>query len=62
MSQSKSDDDWVQDALDESSKAFQMTREEVREKNLRQKGFKEFADAYYDYLRLKKKKVHWIIL
>ena len=56
MSQSKSDDNWVQDALDDSCEAFQLTREEVREmKMLRRKGFKAFADAYYDYLQLEKK-------
>ena len=57
MSQSKSDDNWVQDAYDDStSEAFQMTKEEVREmKMLRRKGFKAFADAYYDYLQLEKK-------
>ena len=53
MSQSKSDDNWVQDTLDESSEAFRMTKEEVREmKMLRRKGFNAFADAYYDYLKL----------
>ena len=63
MSQSKSDDDWVQDALDDSCEAFQLTREEVREmKMLRRKGFNAFADAYYDYLKLEKKKVRWITL
>ena len=56
MSQSKSDDNWVQDALDDSCEAFQLTREEVREmKMLRRKGFNAFADAYYDYLKLEKK-------
>jgi hypothetical protein len=56
LSQSKSDDNWVQDALSNSSEAFKMTREEVREmKKLRRKGFKTFADAYYDYLQLEKK-------
>ena len=56
MSQSKSDDNWVQDTLDESSEAFRMTKEEVREmKMLRRKGFKAFADEYYDYLQLEKK-------
>ena len=56
MSQSKSDDNWVQNTLDESSEAFRMTKEEVREmKMLRRKGFKAFADAYYDYLKLEKK-------
>ena len=56
MSQSKSDDNWVQDALDDSCEAFQLTREEVRKmKMLRRKGFNAFADAYYDYLKLEKK-------
>ena len=57
MSQSKSDDNWMQDALDDSTtKAFQMTGEEVREmQKLRRRGFKAFADAYYDYLQLEKK-------
>ena len=56
MRQSKSDDNWVQDALDDSCEAFQLTREEVREmKMLRRKGFNAFADAYYDYLKLEKK-------
>ncbi len=56
MSQSKSDDNWVQDALNDSSEAFKLTRGEVREiKKLRRKGFKAFADAYYDYLQLEKK-------
>ena len=57
MSQSKSDDNWIQDALDDSTtEAFQMTREEVREmKKLRRRGFKAFADAYYDCLQLEKK-------
>ena len=56
MRQSKSDDNWVQDALDDSCEAFQLTREEVREmKMLRRKGFKAFADAYYDYLQREKK-------
>ena len=57
MSQSKSGDNWVQDALDDSCEAFQLTREEVREmKMLRRKGFNAFADAYYDYLKLEKKR------
>ena len=55
MSQSKSDDNWVQDASDDSCEAFQLTREEVREmKMLRRKGFNAFADAYYDYPKLEK--------
>ena len=57
MSQSKSEDNWLQDSLNEStSEVFQMTREEVREiKILKRKGFKDFADAYYEYLLLEKK-------
>lgn len=57
MSQSKSEDNWLQDSLNEStSEVFQMTREEVREiKILKRKGFKDFADAYYEYLQLEKK-------
>ena len=56
MSQSKSEDNWLQDTMDDStSEAFKMTKEEVREiKKLKRKGFKEFADAYYEYLRLEK--------
>jgi hypothetical protein len=57
LSQSKSEDHWLQDSLNEStSEVFQMTREEVREiKILKRKGFKDFADAYYEYLQLEKK-------
>jgi len=57
LSQSKSEDNWLQDSLNEStSEVFQMTREEVREiKMLKLKGFKDFADAYYEYLQLEKK-------
>lgn len=57
MSQSKSEDNWLQDTLDDStSEAFKMTNIEVREiKMLRRKGFKHFADAYYEYLQLEKK-------
>ena len=64
MSQSKSEDNWLQDSLNEStSEVFQMTREEVREiKILSRKGLKDFADTYYEYLQLEKKKVHWITL
>jgi hypothetical protein len=58
VSQSKSDDNWIQDALDDSCEKFEMTREEVREmKILRRKGFNEFAEIYNDYLQMKKKKV-----
>ena len=63
LSQSKLDDNWAQDALDDSGEAFQLIREEVREmKMLRRKGFNAFADAYYDYLKLEKKKIRWITL
>ena len=56
MSQSKSDDNWVQEALSVSSKQFNLSREEAREiKKLKRKGLKEFADGYYDYLQLVKK-------
>ncbi len=56
MSQSKSEDNWLKDTLDDStSEAFKMTKEEVREiKKLNRKGFKEFAGAYYEYLQLEK--------
>jgi hypothetical protein len=56
MSQSKSEDNWMRDALKDSCEVFKLTTEEAREiKILRRKGFKEFADTYYDYLQLKKK-------
>ncbi len=57
VSQSKSDDNWIKEALDESTaEEFPMTSEEVREwKKFRRRGFKAFADAYYDYLQLEKK-------
>ena len=57
VSQSKSDDNWIQEALGNSTtEEFPMTREEVREiKKLRRRGFKAFADAYYEYLQLEKK-------
>jgi hypothetical protein len=56
VSQSKSEDSWVQDALNDSCEAFKLTTEEARKiKILKRKGFKEFADAYYDYLQLGKK-------
>ncbi len=56
MSQSKSEDSWVQDALNNSCEAFKLTTEEAREiKILRRKGFKAFAETYYDYLQLGKK-------
>ena len=58
VSQSKSEDNWLQDSLNEStSEVFQMTREEIREiKILRRKGLKDFADTYYEYLQLEKKR------
>lgn len=56
MSQSRSEDNWVQDALKNSCDVFKLTIEEAREiKILRRKGLKEFADIYYDYLQLEKK-------
>ena len=57
MSQSKSEDNWLNEALNESTcEVFQTTREEIREiKILRRKGFKDFVDAYHEYLQLKKK-------
>ena len=57
VSQSKSEDNWLQDSLNEStSEVFQTTREEAREiKILKRKGFKDFVDAYYEYLQLEKK-------
>jgi hypothetical protein len=58
MSQSKSEDSWLQEAMKEStSKPVQLTREEAREiKMLRRKGYKDFADAYCEYLQLEKQK------
>ena len=58
MSQSKSEDNWLKEALDDStSEAFKITKEEAREiKQLKRKGFKDFADAYYEYLQLKNQK------
>ena len=57
MSQSKSEDNWLQEAWGEpTSETIQLTREQAREiKMLRRKGYKDFAGAYYDYLQLKKK-------
>ena len=56
VSQLKSDDNWVQDALDDSCEAFRLTWEEVRgTKMLRWKDFNAFADAYYGYIKLEKK-------
>ena len=53
MSQSKSDDNWVQDALDDSCEAFQLIGEEVREmKMLRRKGFNVFADTYLSLIHI----------
>ena len=55
MSQSKSEDNWLQEAWKEST-AVQLTREEAREiKMLKRRGYKDFADAYCEYLQLKKK-------
>ncbi len=57
MSQSKSEDNWIQKALDESSaEEFPMTSEELRDwKKYKRRGYIDFADAYYDYLQLEKK-------
>ena len=53
MSQSKSEDSWLQEAMNETT-VFRTTREEVREiKNLRRKGYKDFVDAYHEYSQLK---------
>jgi hypothetical protein len=58
LSQSKSEDNWLQEALkDSASEAYKLTKEEAREiKKLKRKGFKEFADAYFEYLQLEKQK------
>ena len=58
MSQSKSEDNWLKEALDDStSETFKLTAEEAREiRILKRKGFKDFADAYSEYLQLKKQK------
>jgi hypothetical protein len=55
LSQSKSEDNWLQESMNEStSEVFQTTREEVREiKILRRKGYKDFVDAYHEYHQLK---------
>ena len=56
VSQSKSDDHWMQDALDGSCEKFEMTREELRDmKMLRRKDFNEFTEVYCDYIQLEKK-------
>ena len=56
MSQSKSEDSWLQEAWGEStSETVQLTREEAREiKMLRRKGYKDFADAYCEHLQREK--------
>ena len=56
MSQSKSEDSWLQEAWGEStSETVQLTREEAREiKMLRREDYKDFADAYFEYLQLEK--------
>ena len=56
MSQSKSEDNWLQEAWGEStSESVQLTREETREiKMLRRKGYKDFTDAYCEHLQRKK--------
>ncbi len=55
MSQSKSEDNWLQEAMNEStSLVFPTIREEVRKlKILRRKGFKDFVNAYNEYVQLK---------
>jgi hypothetical protein len=57
LSQSKSEDSWLQEAWGEStSEPVQLTRKEAREiKILRRKGYKDFADAHCEYLQLKRK-------
>ncbi|MGV7222686.1 MAG: hypothetical protein ACQ9MH_14305 [Nitrospinales bacterium] len=57
VSQSRSDDNWVQKALDESGDdEFPMTPEELRDwKKFKRRGYAEFADAYREYLQLEKK-------
>jgi len=53
LSQSKSEDNWLQESMNEST-VFRTTREEVREiKILRRKGYKDFVDAYHEYCQLK---------
>ena len=48
----------MQDALnDTESKRFKLTTEEAREiKKLKRKGYKDFANAYSEYLQLEKQK------
>jgi hypothetical protein len=57
VSQSKSDDNWIQETLEKSTaEEFPMTLEERRDwKKFKRRGYKDFADAYHDYLRLEKK-------
>jgi hypothetical protein len=57
LSQSKSEDSWLQEAWGEStSEPVQLTRKEAREiKILRRKGYKDFADAYCEHLQREKK-------
>ncbi len=53
MSQSKSEDNWAQEVLDAATETFKPTREQAREiRKLKRMGFNDFADAYYEYLRL----------
>jgi hypothetical protein len=53
LSQSKSEDNWLQESMNEST-VFRTTREEVREiKILKRKGYKDFVDAYHEYCQLK---------
>ena len=57
MSQSRSDDNWVQKALGESAgEYFPMTPEELRDwKKYKRRGYIEFAGAYHEYCQLEKK-------
>jgi hypothetical protein len=56
LSQSKSEDNWLQEAWGEStSESVQLTREETRGiKMLRRKGYKDFTDAYCEHLQREK--------
>jgi hypothetical protein len=57
LSQSKSEDNWALEILKDAaaSETFKLTREEAREiKKLKRNGFKDFANAYCEYLQLEK--------
>ena len=57
MSQSKSEDNWAQEVLDAATEIFKPTREQAREiRKLKRNGFKDFADAYCEYLHLEQQK------